>query len=117
MRRGRDLVLAECGESARQAASEDTYPLTERDGRSFGSTRHRSSPARRRRARRRLGRAPPSCPGSGRGPLDPDELPSPLLAGAASLLAFSCGALVPLLPYLIGVPVPAVTLALMLSRW
>ena len=29
MRRGRHLVLAECGESARQAASEDTYPLTE----------------------------------------------------------------------------------------
>ena len=30
----------------------------------------------------------------------PDELPSPLLAGAASSPAFSLGALVPLLPYL-----------------
>jgi VIT1/CCC1 family predicted Fe2+/Mn2+ transporter len=44
--------------------------------------------------------------------VDPDELPSPLLAGAASFLAFSCGALVPLLPYLIGMPVLAATLAL-----
>ena len=34
--------------------------------------------------------------------VDPDELPSPVLAGAASLLAFSLGALVPLLPYLVG---------------
>ena len=34
--------------------------------------------------------------------VDPSELPSPLLAGAASLLAFSLGALVPLLPYLFG---------------
>src|SRR5262249_13039367 len=42
--------------------------------------------------------------------VDPDELPSPLLAGAASLLAFSFGALVPLLPYLVGEPVLAVTL-------
>ena len=37
--------------------------------------------------------------------VDPDELPSPVLAGAASLLAFSVGALVPLLPYLVGAPV------------
>lgn len=44
--------------------------------------------------------------------VDPDDLPSPMLAGAASLLAFSFGALVPLLPYLIGVPVLAVTLVL-----
>jgi vacuolar iron transporter family protein len=44
--------------------------------------------------------------------VDPAELPSPLLAGAASLLAFSAGALVPLLPWLAGVPVLAVTLAL-----
>jgi VIT1/CCC1 family predicted Fe2+/Mn2+ transporter len=44
--------------------------------------------------------------------VDPDELPSPLPAGAASLLAFSCGALVPRLPYLVGVPVLAATLAL-----
>jgi len=34
--------------------------------------------------------------------IDPSELPSPVLAGAASLLAFSLGALVPLLPYLFG---------------
>jgi vacuolar iron transporter family protein len=44
--------------------------------------------------------------------VDPSDLPSPLLAGAASLLAFSVGALVPLLPWLVGVPVLAVTLAL-----
>jgi len=43
--------------------------------------------------------------------VDTDELPSPLLAGAASLLAFSVGALLPLLPWLAGVPVRAVTLA------
>jgi vacuolar iron transporter family protein len=34
--------------------------------------------------------------------VDPAELPSPLLAGGASLAAFSLGALVPLLPYLVG---------------
>ena len=39
--------------------------------------------------------------------VDPDDLPSPVLAGAASLVAFSLGALLPLLPYLVGVPVPA----------
>lgn len=44
--------------------------------------------------------------------VDPSDLPSPLLAGAASLLAFSVGALVPLLPWLVGVPVLAATLAL-----
>jgi VIT1/CCC1 family predicted Fe2+/Mn2+ transporter len=44
--------------------------------------------------------------------VDPDELPSPLLAGVASLLAFSLGALVPLLPYLADVPVLGLTLAL-----
>ena len=37
--------------------------------------------------------------------VDPDELPSPVTAGVASLLAFSCGALVPLFPYLIGASV------------
>ena len=36
--------------------------------------------------------------------VDHRELPSPLLAGAASLLAFSAGALIPLLPYLAGLP-------------
>jgi vacuolar iron transporter family protein len=44
--------------------------------------------------------------------VDPDELPSPLLAGVASLFAFSLGALVPLLPWLTGAPVLAATLAL-----
>lgn len=34
--------------------------------------------------------------------VDPTELPSPVLAGAASLVAFSLGALIPLLPYLFG---------------
>lgn len=34
--------------------------------------------------------------------VDPEELPSPLSAGVASLVAFSGGALVPLLPYLAG---------------
>ena len=34
--------------------------------------------------------------------VDHRELPSPVLAGAASLVAFSIGALLPLLPYLIG---------------
>jgi VIT1/CCC1 family predicted Fe2+/Mn2+ transporter len=44
--------------------------------------------------------------------IDPTDLPSPLLAGGASLLAFSLGALVPLLPYLIGLPALAATLAI-----
>ena len=42
--------------------------------------------------------------------VDHAELPSPVLAGVASLFAFSLGALVPLLPYLIGFPVLAITL-------
>jgi vacuolar iron transporter family protein len=37
--------------------------------------------------------------------VDAEELPSPVLAGAASLIAFSVGAVLPLLPYLVGVPV------------
>ena len=44
--------------------------------------------------------------------VDPEELPSPLLAGAASLFAFSLGALVPLLPYLVGFPHLAATLVI-----
>ena len=36
--------------------------------------------------------------------------PSPILAGVASLIAFSLGALVPLLPYLAGLPDLAATL-------
>lgn len=34
--------------------------------------------------------------------VDPQELPSPVLAGSASLIAFSLGALLPLIPYLAG---------------
>jgi len=44
--------------------------------------------------------------------VDPDDLPSPVLAGAASLLAFALGALVPLAPYLAGLPVLAVALGI-----
>jgi VIT1/CCC1 family predicted Fe2+/Mn2+ transporter len=44
--------------------------------------------------------------------VDPEELPSPVLAGVASLLAFSCGALVPLFPYLVGASVLWMSLAL-----
>jgi len=44
--------------------------------------------------------------------IDPSELPSPIVAGAASLLAFSCGALLPLMPYLLGFPVLAATLTI-----
>jgi len=44
--------------------------------------------------------------------VDPNELPSPVLAGVASLFAFSLGALLPLLPYLLGWPMLAATLAL-----
>ena len=35
--------------------------------------------------------------------VDPEDLPSPVLAGGASLVAFSLGAVLPLLPYLLGV--------------
>ena len=34
--------------------------------------------------------------------VDPDDLPSPYLAGASSLGSFAAGALIPLLPYLLG---------------
>jgi VIT1/CCC1 family predicted Fe2+/Mn2+ transporter len=44
--------------------------------------------------------------------IDPDELPSPVLAGVASLLAFSLGALIPLLPYLAGLSDLAAALVL-----
>ena len=44
--------------------------------------------------------------------VDPTELPSPVLAGFASLLAFSIGALLPLLPYLLGAPELAQSLAI-----
>ena len=36
--------------------------------------------------------------------VDPFELPSALVAGFSSLIAFSAGALIPLLPYLVGLP-------------
>src|SRR5258708_22952088 len=44
--------------------------------------------------------------------VDHTVLPSPILAGAASLCAFSLGALVPLLPYLVGLPDLAATLVI-----
>jgi VIT1/CCC1 family predicted Fe2+/Mn2+ transporter len=44
--------------------------------------------------------------------VDPNELPSPILAGLASLFAFSLGALVPLLPYLVGLPMLTATLGI-----
>jgi VIT1/CCC1 family predicted Fe2+/Mn2+ transporter len=44
--------------------------------------------------------------------VDPEDLPSPLLAGISSLFAFSAGAIVPLLPYLFGASVLWVTLVL-----
>ncbi len=44
--------------------------------------------------------------------MDPFELPSPLLAGISSLIAFSLGALIPLLPYLAGLPVLGATLGI-----
>jgi vacuolar iron transporter family protein len=44
--------------------------------------------------------------------VDPEELPSPIVAGVASLLAFSCGALVPLFPYLVGASMLWVSLVL-----
>ena len=37
--------------------------------------------------------------------VDPFELPSPVFAGLSSLVAFSAGALIPLLPYLAGLSV------------
>ncbi len=42
--------------------------------------------------------------------VDPFELPSPVFAGLSSLVAFSAGALIPLLPYLAGLSVLAASL-------
>ncbi|HEY1319863.1 MAG TPA: VIT1/CCC1 transporter family protein [Streptosporangiaceae bacterium] len=42
--------------------------------------------------------------------VDPFELPSPLVAGFSSLIAFSAGALIPLLPYLAGLSTLAAAL-------
>lgn len=44
--------------------------------------------------------------------VDPFELPSAVLAGISSLVAFSLGALIPLLPYLAGLPVLGATLGI-----
>jgi VIT1/CCC1 family predicted Fe2+/Mn2+ transporter len=44
--------------------------------------------------------------------VDPFELPSAVLAGVSSLVAFSLGALVPLLPYLAGLPTLAASLGI-----
>ena len=43
--------------------------------------------------------------------VDPGELPSPLAAAGASLLAFAVGAIVPLIPYLAGFSILGVALA------
>ncbi len=44
--------------------------------------------------------------------VDHEDLPSPVVAGGASLAAFSVGALLPLLPYLVGVPVLSVSMVI-----
>ena len=44
--------------------------------------------------------------------VDPFELPSALAAGVSSLIAFSAGALIPLLPYLAGLNVLAAALGI-----
>jgi VIT1/CCC1 family predicted Fe2+/Mn2+ transporter len=44
--------------------------------------------------------------------VDPFELPSPVLAGISSLIAFSTGALIPLLPYLAGLNILAAALGI-----
>ena len=44
--------------------------------------------------------------------VDPFELPSPVVAGVSSLVAFSAGALIPLLPYLAGLSVLSASLGL-----
>jgi vacuolar iron transporter family protein len=47
--------------------------------------------------------------------VDPTDLPSPVLAAASSLVSFSLGALLPLLPYLLGAAtlLPALTVSLL----
>jgi VIT1/CCC1 family predicted Fe2+/Mn2+ transporter len=44
--------------------------------------------------------------------VDPGELPSPVVAAGASLASFAVGAIIPLLPYLFGLDVMAVSLGL-----
>jgi VIT1/CCC1 family predicted Fe2+/Mn2+ transporter len=45
--------------------------------------------------------------------LDPDDLPSPRTAAIASMLSFTVGALIPLFPFLVGIP--SLQLALVLA--
>ncbi len=47
--------------------------------------------------------------------VDPDDLASPIVAASSSFLAFALGALVPLLPWLVGVESLVVTLGLTLG--
>ena len=44
--------------------------------------------------------------------VDPGELPSPVVAAGASLASFAVGAIIPLLPYLVGVNLMAVSFGL-----
>ncbi|GAB2582004.1 hypothetical protein GCM10009593_21480 [Microlunatus antarcticus] len=44
--------------------------------------------------------------------VDHTDLPSPIVAGAASFAAFSIGAVLPLLPYLLGAPLLEVAMAI-----
>ena len=44
--------------------------------------------------------------------IDPTDLPSPITAAGASLATFAVGALIPLLPYLAGLPALAATLGI-----
>ena len=44
--------------------------------------------------------------------VDPGELPSPVVAAGASLASFAVGAIIPLLPYLVGVDLMAVSFGL-----
>ena len=44
--------------------------------------------------------------------VDSSELPSPLVAAGASLASFAVGAIIPLIPYLVGLNVMAVSLGL-----
>jgi len=44
--------------------------------------------------------------------VDPGELPSPVVAAGASLASFAVGAIIPLIPYLVGLQVMALSLGL-----
>jgi VIT1/CCC1 family predicted Fe2+/Mn2+ transporter len=47
--------------------------------------------------------------------VDPEELPSPYTAAAASLVTFAVGAIIPLIPYLAGISSPGLALGLALG--